>query len=53
VDRAEFLRSRLQEDGDLIAFAQSLVDGVRRNRSELDALLVKTRKLESGADGGN
>jgi transcription antitermination protein NusB len=42
VDRAEFLRSRLQDDGDLIAFAQSLVDGVRRNRSELDALLVKT-----------
>jgi transcription antitermination protein NusB len=42
VDRVEFLRSRLQDDGDLIAFAQSLVDGVRRNRSELDALLVKT-----------
>ncbi|HZZ26540.1 MAG TPA: transcription antitermination factor NusB [Pirellulales bacterium] len=41
-DRTDFLRSRLQEDEDLIAFAQSLIDGVRRNRPELDALLVKT-----------
>jgi transcription antitermination protein NusB len=42
MERGEFLRSRLQEDVDLVAFAQSLIDGVRRNRSELDALLVKT-----------
>ncbi len=42
MERTEFLRSRLQEDADLVAFAQSLIDGVRRNRSELDALLVKT-----------
>jgi transcription antitermination protein NusB len=42
MERTEFLRSRLQEDPDLMAFAQSLIDGVRRNRSELDALLVKT-----------
>ncbi|HTQ37639.1 MAG TPA: transcription antitermination factor NusB [Pirellulales bacterium] len=41
-DRGDFLRSRLQDDADLIAFAQSLIDGVRRNRSELDALLVRT-----------
>jgi transcription antitermination protein NusB len=42
VDRADFLRSRLQADEDLIQFACSLIDGVRRNRPELDALLVKT-----------
>ncbi len=42
MERAEFLRSRLQEDADLVGFAQSLIDGVRRNRSELDVLLVKT-----------
>ena len=42
MERTEFLRSRLQEDADLVAFAQSLIDGVRRNRAELDALLVKT-----------
>ncbi len=40
--RATFLRSRLREDDELIAFAQSLIDGVRRNRSELDALLTRT-----------
>ncbi|HEY2827803.1 MAG TPA: transcription antitermination factor NusB [Pirellulales bacterium] len=42
VDRAVFLRARLQDDEDLIGFAQSLIDGVRRNRSELDGLLVRT-----------
>jgi N utilization substance protein B len=42
VDRAEFLHSRLQEDGPLMAFAQSLIDGVRRNRTEIDALLART-----------
>jgi transcription antitermination protein NusB len=42
MERTEFLRSRLQEDADLVGFAQSLIDGVRRNRSELDLLLVKT-----------
>ena len=41
-DRDEFLRSRLRDDQELIAFAQSLIDGVRRNRSELDTLLTKT-----------
>jgi N utilization substance protein B len=34
----EFLRSRLKFD-DLVAFGQSLVAGVRRNRAELDELL--------------
>jgi N utilization substance protein B len=42
VDRTEFLRSRLQDDQELMEFAQSLIDGVRRNRPELDALLVRT-----------
>jgi transcription antitermination protein NusB len=42
VDRAEFLRARLQDDADLIGFAESLIDGVRRNRPELDGLLVRT-----------
>jgi transcription antitermination protein NusB len=41
-DRPEFLRARLQEDAELIDFAQSLIHGVRRNRPELDALLIKT-----------
>jgi transcription antitermination protein NusB len=41
-DRGPFLRSRLGENEDLLAFAQSLIDGVRRNRPELDALLTKT-----------
>jgi transcription antitermination protein NusB len=40
-DRGPFLRSRLRGE-DLVGFAQSLIDGVRRNRAELDALLVKT-----------
>lgn len=42
VDRTEFLRARLQDDVELVRFAQSLIDGVRRNRSELDSLLVRT-----------
>jgi transcription antitermination protein NusB len=41
-DRDEFLRSRLREDQELMTFARSLIDGVRRNRSELDTLLTKT-----------
>lgn len=41
-DRESFYRSRLRDDQELIAFARSLVDGVRRNRDELDALLSKT-----------
>lgn len=40
-DRTAFLHSRLQDEK-LIAFAQSLIDGVRRNRPELDALLTRT-----------
>lgn len=35
----EFLRGRLKSDEQLVAFAQSLVSGVRRNRAELDDLL--------------
>lgn len=42
IDHDRFLRSRLREDDELIEFADSLIDGVRRNRSELDALLTKT-----------
>jgi transcription antitermination protein NusB len=38
----EFLRSRLGNGEELIAFARSLVSGVRRNRQELDALLART-----------
>jgi N utilization substance protein B len=38
----EFLRSRLGNGEELIAFARSLVSGVRRNRQELDALLAWT-----------
>jgi N utilization substance protein B len=41
-DRAVFLRARLNENEELIEFAQSLVDGVRRNRKELDELLIRT-----------
>jgi transcription antitermination protein NusB len=37
----EFLQSRLRLE-DLIEFGRSLVAGVRRNRSELDALLTRT-----------
>ena len=41
-DRDEFLRLRLHDDETLVEFARSLINGVRRNRSELDALLTKT-----------
>ncbi len=41
-EQGDFLRSRLREDAELIVFAQSLIDGVRRNRSEIDALLART-----------
>ena len=37
----KFLRSRLQA-AELVDFARSLVQGVRRNRGELDALLAQT-----------
>ena len=40
-EREPFLRKRLREDEELILFARSLTDGVRRNRSELDAMLVE------------
>ena len=36
---SEFMRERLLHDGDLIAFSESLVQGVQRNRLELDQLL--------------
>lgn len=35
-----FLRGRLHDHQEMIAFARSLVGGVMRNRSELDALLA-------------
>src|SRR5688572_7840828 len=38
----EFLQRRLAGYEELIAFARSLVSGVRRNREELDALLART-----------
>ncbi len=38
-DPDDFLHGRLSGD-DLVQFARSLVDGVRRNRGELDALLT-------------
>ena len=34
-----FLRARLKDHADLVAFAQSLLTGVLRNRGELDAML--------------
>ena len=34
-----FLRERLQNNQELIKFAQSLLSGTRRNRSELDEML--------------
>ncbi|MEX0713966.1 MAG: transcription antitermination factor NusB [Pirellulales bacterium] len=37
----QFLRARLKGE-ELAAFAQSLVAGVRRNRTELDELLART-----------
>ena len=37
-----FLSSRLHGDEELVAFAKSLLSGVRRNREELDRLLVET-----------
>jgi N utilization substance protein B len=40
-DADTFLRGRLRQDA-LAEFARSLVAGVRRNRSELDALLART-----------
>jgi N utilization substance protein B len=35
----EFLRRRLNNNADLIAFAEGVLSGVRRNRQEIDALL--------------
>lgn len=37
----EFLRRRLNNDADLIAFANEVLSGVRRNRDEIDALLAE------------
>lgn len=36
----QFLRGRLKHDEALVDFARSLLSGVRRNRGELDELLV-------------
>jgi N utilization substance protein B len=38
----QFLRARLAHFPNLVEFAQSLVDGVRRNRKEIDNLLART-----------
>src|SRR3954463_13138823 len=38
----EFLVRRLAGDAELVAFARSLVSGVRRNRGELDAMITQT-----------
>jgi transcription antitermination protein NusB len=37
----EFLRRRLNDHPELIAFANSVLGGVRRNRQEIDALLAE------------
>lgn len=37
-----FVRARLEHFPNLVDFAQSLVDGVRRNRAEIDSLLART-----------
>lgn len=37
----EFLCRRLNGDSDLIAFANAVLSGVRRNRDEIDALLAE------------
>lgn len=37
----EFLRRRLNNDPELIVFANSVLGGVRRNRQEIDALLAE------------
>lgn len=37
-----FVRARLVHFPDLVEFAQSLVDGVRQHRAEIDALLSRT-----------
>ena len=37
-----FVNRRLHHDEELVRFARSLLDGVRRNRGELDALLTET-----------
>jgi N utilization substance protein B len=36
----DFLQNRLQRDTELVAFARSLLSGVRRNRGELDQMLA-------------
>jgi N utilization substance protein B len=37
----QFLNGRLNNDAELVVFAQGLISGVRRNRDELDELLTK------------
>lgn len=39
LETTRFIRTRLKEDPDLVEFAFSLLQGVRRNRAELDAML--------------
>ena len=38
---ADFLRDRLQNNKPLVEFAQKLLDGVLRNRQEVDSLLAR------------
>ena len=41
VEDQKFLRARLHNDEELIAFADSLLVGVRRNRGELDPMITE------------
>lgn len=41
LDDEKFLRGRLHNDEDLVAFANSLLSGVRRNRGELDPMITE------------
>ncbi|MCH7726108.1 MAG: transcription antitermination factor NusB [Planctomycetes bacterium] len=41
LDDERFLRGRLGNDDELVAFANSLLSGVRRNRGELDPMITE------------
>ena len=41
LDDERFLRGRLHNDDELVAFANSLLSGVRRNRGELDPMITE------------
>ncbi len=42
--RTRFVQARLRHDTKLVAFAQSLIEGVRSNREQLDQALEKTAR---------